>query len=82
MVKKSWQEWNIYKKDFADNIKKRDNAEAVPFSTSEYRWTKTTNHQSEIKNSDHTISVTLPSDPNRLVNFNKRTFTNRTKCNI
>ncbi|HHF6401993.1 TPA: S6 family peptidase [Haemophilus influenzae] len=70
--KKSWQEWNIYKKDFADNIKKRDNAEAVPFSTSEYRWTKTTNHQSEIKNSDHTISVTLPSDPNRLVNFQQK----------
>lgn len=70
--KKSWQEWNIYKKDFADNIKKRDNAEAVPFSTSEYRWTKTTNHQSEIKNSDHTITVTLPSDPNRLVNFQQK----------
>lgn len=70
--KKSWQEWNIYKKDFADNIKKRDNAEAVPFSTSEYHWTNTTNHQSEIKNTDHTITVTLPSDPNRLVNFQQK----------
>ncbi|HHF3854689.1 TPA: S6 family peptidase [Haemophilus influenzae] len=70
--KKSWQEWNIYKKDFADNIKKRDNAEAVPFSNKEYHWTKTTNHQSEIKNSDHTITVTLPSDPNRLVNFQQK----------
>ncbi len=32
--KKSWQEWNIYKKDFADTIHSRDNAETVPFSTS------------------------------------------------
>lgn len=47
--KKSWQEWNIYKKDFADTIHSRDNAKPVPFSTTEYRWTKTTNHQSEIK---------------------------------
>ncbi|WP_136429067.1 S6 family peptidase [Haemophilus influenzae] len=70
--KKSWQEWNIYKKDFADNIKKRDNAKPVPFSNKEYRWTKTTNHQSEIKNADHTITVTLPSDPNRLVNYQKK----------
>ncbi|EDK14452.1 isopropylmalate isomerase large subunit [Haemophilus influenzae 22.4-21] len=70
--KKSWQEWNIYKKDFADNIKKRDNAKPVPFSNKEYRWTKTTNHQSEIKNADHTITVTLPSDPNRLVNFQQK----------
>lgn len=70
--KKSWQEWNIYKKDFADTIKKRDNAEAVPFSNKEYRWTKTTNHQSEIKNTDHTITVTLPSDPNRLVNYQQK----------
>lgn len=42
------------------------------FSNKEYRWTKTTNHQSEIKNSDHTITVTLPSDPNRLVNYQKK----------
>ena len=70
--KKSWQEWNIYKKDFADNIKNRDNAKPVPFSNKEYRWTNTTNHQSEIKNTDHTITVTLPSDPNRLVNFQQK----------
>lgn len=70
--KKSWQEWNIYKKDFADTIHSRDNAEAVPFSNKEYRWTKTTNHQSEIKNADRTITVTLPSDPNRLVNFQQK----------
>ncbi|HHF3849285.1 TPA: S6 family peptidase [Haemophilus influenzae] len=70
--KKSWQEWNIYKKDFADTIHSRDNAKPVPFSTTEYRWTKTTNHQSEIKNADHTITVTLPSDPNRLVNYQQK----------
>lgn len=70
--KKSWQEWNIYKKDFADNIKKRDNAKPVPFSNKEYHWTNTTNHQSEIKNTDRTITVTLPSDPNRLVNYQKK----------
>ncbi|WP_105906237.1 S6 family peptidase [Haemophilus influenzae] len=67
--KKSWQEWNIYKTTFADGIKKRDNAKPVPFSNKEYHWTNTTNHQSEIKNTDHTITVTLPSDPDRLVNF-------------
>lgn len=66
--KKSWQEWNIYKTTFADGIKKRDNADTVPFSTTEYRWT-TTGNSSQIKNTDHTITVTLPSDPDRLVNF-------------
>nr|AAK56925.1 Iga1 protease type 2 [Haemophilus influenzae biotype aegyptius] len=69
--KKSWQEWNIYKTTFADGIKNRDNAKPVPFSNKEYRWTNTTNHQSEIKNTDHTITVTLPSDPDRLVNYQK-----------
>lgn len=44
----------------------------MPFSNKEYRWTNTTNHQSEIKNTDHTIAVTLPSDPNRLVNFQQK----------
>ncbi len=69
--KKSWQEWNIYKTTFADGIKKRDNADTVPFSNIEYHWTNTTNHQSEIKNTDRTITVTLPSDPDRLVNFHQ-----------
>lgn len=69
--KKSWQEWNIYKKDFADNIKKRDNAEAVPFSTSEYRWT-TTGNSSQIKNTQKTISVELPNSKEKLVNYQKK----------
>ncbi|HHF1572368.1 TPA: S6 family peptidase [Haemophilus influenzae] len=69
--KKSWQEWNIYKKDFADDIKKRDNAEAVPFSTSEYRWT-TTGNSSQIKNTQKTISVKLLDPNTKLVNYQKK----------
>lgn len=69
--KKSWQEWNIYKKDFADTIKKRDNAEPVPFSTSEYRWT-TTGNSSQITNNQKTISVKLPNSKEKLVNYQKK----------
>lgn len=69
--KKSWQEWNIYKKDFADSIKKRDNAEAVPFSTTEYRWT-TTGNSSQIKNNQKTISVKLPNSEEKLVNYQQK----------
>lgn len=69
--KKSWQEWNIYKKDFADSIKKRDNAETVPFSTSEYRWT-TTGNSSQITNDQKTISVKLLEPNTTLVNYQKK----------
>lgn len=69
--KKSWQEWNIYKKDFADSIKKRDNAETVPFSTTEYRWT-TTGNSSQIKNNQKTISVKLPNSEEKLVNYQQK----------
>lgn len=69
--KKSWQEWNIYKKDFADSIKKRDNAETVPFSTSEYRWT-TTGNSSQITNNQKTISVKLPNSEEKLVNYQQK----------
>ena len=69
--KKSWQEWNIYKKDFADTIKKRDNAEPVPFSTTEYRWT-TTGNSSQIKNTQKTISVNLPNSEEKLVNYQQK----------
>lgn len=69
--KKSWQEWNIYKKDFADNIKKRDNAETVPFSTTEYHWT-TTDNSSQITNNQKTISVKLPNSKEKLVNYQKK----------
>ena len=69
--KKSWQEWNIYKKDFADNIKKRDNAETVPFSTTEYHWT-TTDNSSQITNDQKTISVKLLEPNTTLVNYQKK----------
>lgn len=69
--KKSWQEWNIYKKDFADNIKKRDNAEAVPFSNKEYHWT-TTGNSSQITNDQKTISVELPNSNTPLVNYQEK----------
>ena len=69
--KKSWQEWNIYKKDFADTIHSRDNAEAVPFSTSEYRWT-TTGNSSQITNNQKTISVKLPNSEEKLVNYQQK----------
>ncbi|HFC3019951.1 TPA: S6 family peptidase [Neisseria gonorrhoeae] len=44
--KKSWQEWNIYKKEFADEIKQRDNAGAVK-GNGEHHW-KTTGTNSHI----------------------------------
>ncbi|HHF3865106.1 autotransporter domain-containing protein [Haemophilus influenzae] len=69
--KKSWQEWNIYKKDFADTIHSRDNAEAVPFSTTEYRWT-TTGNSSQITNNQKTISVELPNLKEKLVNYQQK----------
>ncbi|MFA1400466.1 S6 family peptidase [Haemophilus influenzae] len=69
--KKSWQEWNIYKKDFADTIHSRDNAEAVPFSTTEYRWT-TTGNSSQITNNQKTISVKLPNSEEKLVNYQQK----------
>ena len=69
--KKSWQEWNIYKKDFADTIHSRDNAEAVPFSNKEYRWT-TTGNSSQITNNQKTISVKLPNSEEKLVNYQQK----------
>lgn len=69
--KKSWQEWNIYKKDFADNIKNRDNAKPVPFSNKEYRWT-TTGNSSQITNNQKTISVKLPNSEEKLVNYQQK----------
>ncbi|HFC3847991.1 TPA: S6 family peptidase [Neisseria gonorrhoeae] len=44
--KKSWQEWNIYKKEFADEIKQRDNAGTVK-GNGEHHW-KTTGTNSHI----------------------------------
>ncbi|HEZ2034920.1 TPA: IgA-specific serine endopeptidase autotransporter [Neisseria meningitidis] len=44
--KKSWQEWNIYKKEFADEIKQRDNAGTIK-GNREHHW-KTTGTNSHI----------------------------------
>ncbi|HGJ9832705.1 TPA: S6 family peptidase [Neisseria gonorrhoeae] len=44
--KKSWQEWNIYKKEFADEIKQHDNAGTVK-GNGEHHW-KTTGTNSHI----------------------------------
>ncbi|HEZ3907618.1 autotransporter domain-containing protein [Neisseria meningitidis] len=44
--KKSWQEWNIYKKEFADKIKQRDNAGTIK-GYGEHHW-KTTGTSSHI----------------------------------
>lgn len=44
--KKSWQEWNIYKKEFADKIKQHDNADTVK-GNGEHHW-KTTGTNSHI----------------------------------
>ncbi|ENS7106157.1 autotransporter domain-containing protein [Neisseria gonorrhoeae] len=44
--KKSWQEWNIYKKEFADKIKQRDNVGTVK-GNGEHHW-KTTGTNSHI----------------------------------
>lgn len=44
--KKSWQEWNIYKKEFADKIKQHDNAGTIK-GNGEHHW-KTTGTNSHI----------------------------------
>ncbi|WP_127245256.1 IgA-specific serine endopeptidase autotransporter [Neisseria meningitidis] len=44
--KNSWQEWNIYKKEFADKIKQRDNAGTIK-GYGEHHW-KTTGTNSHI----------------------------------
>ncbi|HHF1470885.1 TPA: S6 family peptidase [Haemophilus influenzae] len=45
--KKSWQEWNIYKKEFADKIKQRDNAGTIK-GDGEHHWNITFGTNSKI----------------------------------
>ncbi|BCB66372.1 hypothetical protein HIY_09170 [Haemophilus influenzae] len=45
--KKSWQEWNIYKKEFADKIKQRDNAGTIK-GNREHHWNITSGTNSKI----------------------------------
>ncbi|HGO6873222.1 TPA: IgA-specific serine endopeptidase autotransporter [Neisseria meningitidis] len=45
--KKSWQEWNIYKKEFADKIKQRDNAGTIK-GNGKHHWNITSGTNSHI----------------------------------
>ncbi|HGO7125279.1 TPA: IgA-specific serine endopeptidase autotransporter [Neisseria meningitidis] len=45
--KKSWQEWNIYKKEFADEIKQRDNAGTIK-GNGKHHWNITSGTNSHI----------------------------------
>ncbi|HFA9071584.1 TPA: S6 family peptidase [Neisseria gonorrhoeae] len=45
--KNSWQEWNIYKKEFADKIKQRDNAGTIK-GNGEHHWNITSGTNSKI----------------------------------
>ncbi|MCL6067529.1 IgA-specific serine endopeptidase autotransporter [Neisseria meningitidis] len=45
--KNSWQEWNIYKKEFADKIKQRDNAGTIK-GNREHHWNITSGTNSKI----------------------------------
>ncbi|HGP4477233.1 TPA: IgA-specific serine endopeptidase autotransporter [Neisseria meningitidis] len=45
--KNSWQEWNIYKKEFADKIKQRDNAGTIK-GDGEHHWNITSGTNSKI----------------------------------
>ncbi|HFC6402996.1 TPA: IgA-specific serine endopeptidase autotransporter [Neisseria meningitidis] len=45
--KNSWQEWNIYKKEFADEIKQRDNAGTIK-GYGEHHWNITSGTNSKI----------------------------------
>ena len=45
--KNSWQEWNIYKKEFADEIKQRDNAGTIKGNV-EHHWNITSGTNSHI----------------------------------
>ncbi|MEX4674065.1 autotransporter domain-containing protein [Haemophilus influenzae] len=45
--KKSWQEWNIYKKEFADKIKQRDNAGTIK-GNGKHHWNITSGTNSKI----------------------------------
>ncbi|HEZ0573302.1 TPA: IgA-specific serine endopeptidase autotransporter [Neisseria meningitidis] len=45
--KNSWQEWNIYKKEFADKIKQRDNAGTIK-GNGEHHWNITFGTNSKI----------------------------------
>ena len=63
--KKSWQEWNIYKPEFAEEIYKKNNAGSLTGSSESYNW-KTSNDSSVIYNN----AISLNKINNKNVTFN------------
>lgn len=63
--KKSWQEWNIYKPEFAEEIYKKNNAGSLTGSSKSYNW-KTSNDSSVIYND----AISLNKINNKNVTFN------------
>ena len=63
--KKSWQEWNIYKPEFAEEIYKKNNAGSLTGSSESYNW-KTSNDSSVIYND----AISLNKINNKNVTFN------------
>ncbi|HHF1633363.1 TPA: S6 family peptidase [Haemophilus influenzae] len=63
--KKSWQEWNIYKPKFAEEIYKKNDAGSLTGSSESYNW-KTSNDSSVIYNH----STSLNKINNKNVTFN------------
>ncbi|HHF1770063.1 TPA: S6 family peptidase [Haemophilus influenzae] len=60
--KKSWQEWNIYKPQFAENILKKDSAGLLKGNT-QYNWTSEGN-TSLISGTSESLSVDLVDNKN------------------
>ncbi|MFO7382090.1 S6 family peptidase [Haemophilus influenzae] len=60
--KKSWQEWNIYKPQFAENILKKDSAGLLKGNT-QYNWTSKGN-TSLISGTSESLSVDLVDNKN------------------
>ena len=63
--KKSWQEWNIYKPEFAEEIYKKNDAGSLTGSSESYNW-KTSNDSSVIYND----ATSLNKINNKNVTFN------------
>lgn len=62
--KKSWQEWNIYKPDFAKTVYSRNTAGSLTNPNTEYNWKTINNKSSVISNSSETLNVDLSDGKN------------------
>lgn len=56
--KKSWQEWNIYKPEFAKTVLDKDTAGSLTGSKTQYTW-KATGNTSVISNGSESLNVDL-----------------------